>query len=232
MATTMPVSQKPWSDYTAADYTIEQWHNACLIHNHKGPPISKSQCKLPVKTPNGTVNKNGVFAAAGAIAGARGGVRAGLDQKKAAVRTLLSLYSKMGEKPPDSLANFIHTSMIIGKDFIAHHGVRGQKWGIRNKRTRQTLVPSSPEHRTAQRLKARPRHSLTNQELRTLTDRQTLEQRHAQLNPTKVQKGAKKAKAILGAAGTVASVYALAKSPAGKAAMSLGKKALGKHGVK
>ena len=29
------ISEKPWGDYTEADYTIEQWHRACLIHQHE-----------------------------------------------------------------------------------------------------------------------------------------------------------------------------------------------------
>jgi hypothetical protein len=65
------VSEKPWSDYTKADYSIEQWHAACLIHLHQGPPTSKDQCKVPVRTPNGALNRNGVHAAAAALAGPR-----------------------------------------------------------------------------------------------------------------------------------------------------------------
>lgn len=98
------ISEKPWSDYTKADYTIEQWHAACLIHQHQGPPTSKSQCKLPVKTPGGALNRNGVHAAAAALAGARGGVQASSEEKAKAASALRGYYKQLGETPPDSLA--------------------------------------------------------------------------------------------------------------------------------
>jgi hypothetical protein len=97
------VSEKPWSDYTKSDYTIEQWHAACLIHLHDGPPTSKSECKLPVKTPSGALNRNGVHAAAAALAGARSPLKAPPEQKTKAANALRRYYSQLGETPPDSL---------------------------------------------------------------------------------------------------------------------------------
>lgn len=98
------ISERPWSDYTEADYTLEQWHNACLIHQHQGPPTSKSQCKLPVKTPNGALNRNGVHAAAAALAGARTELKATPEEKSKAAAALRRYYSELGETPPASLA--------------------------------------------------------------------------------------------------------------------------------
>jgi hypothetical protein len=122
------ISMRPWSEYTAADYSIEQWHNACLIHQHQGPPTSKNQCKLPVKTPNGTVNKNGVHAAAAALAGARGGVNAS-DAEKASARTaLVRLYGQLDEDPPPGLAK--HSDMDDA-EMLAHFGIKGMRWGTR-----------------------------------------------------------------------------------------------------
>lgn len=122
------VSEKPWSDYTAADYSPEQWHAACLIHQHDGAPTSKGQCKLPVRTPTGTVNRNGVHAAAAALAGARGGVDASDAEKAAAAKALLGLYAKLDEEPPVSLKHSFMDS------FLAHVGVKGMKWGVHRKR--------------------------------------------------------------------------------------------------
>src|SRR5207237_2180777 len=122
------VSEKPWSDYTSADYTIEQWHAACLIHQHEGAPTSKGQCKLPVKTPNGAVNRNGVQAAAAALAGARGGMNASPEEKATAAKALLRYYSQLNMKPPPSLMSFAHFDLDA---FLAHHGIRGMKWGVR-----------------------------------------------------------------------------------------------------
>lgn len=97
-------SDRPWSDFTQADYTPAQWHAACLIHDHGGGvPDTKDQCKLPVKEPGGTLNRNGVHAAAGAIGGARGGVSASSEQKAKAKSALRGLYGTLGEDPPDSI---------------------------------------------------------------------------------------------------------------------------------
>src|SRR5215471_2740558 len=126
------ISEKPWSAYTEADYSIEQWHNACLIHLHSGPPTSKSQCKLPVKTPNGAVNRNGVHAALAALHGARATLQAPADQKAKAENALRRLYSQLGEKFPGAS----HADNI--GIFLEHHGVKGQKWGIRHRPSRAT----------------------------------------------------------------------------------------------
>lgn len=113
------ISETPWSEYSKSDYTLTQWHTACLVHTHDGEPTSKSECKLPVKTPDGVLNRNGVHAAAAALAGARGGLK-GLseDQKKAAANALKRYYAQLDEDPPESLT---------------HHGVKGMRWGVRKK---------------------------------------------------------------------------------------------------
>jgi|SRR5580765_262516 len=120
------LSEKPWSDYTKADYTLEQWHAACLIHQHDGPPTSKDQCKLPVKTPNGAVNRNGVHAAAAALAGARTPINASADEKGKAAKTLIHYYHQMNETPPPSLLQ--HSDI---ENLLEHHGTKGMKWGQR-----------------------------------------------------------------------------------------------------
>lgn len=113
------VSEKLWSDYTKSDYTIEQWHAACLIHLHNGPPTSKSQCKLPVKTPNGALNRNGVHAAAAALAGARSPLKAPPEQKAKAASALRRYYSQLGETPPDSLKQ---SALNAVKEVLTHQG--------------------------------------------------------------------------------------------------------------
>ena len=123
---TTTISEKPWSDYTKADYTPEQWHAACLIHLHDGPPTSKDQCKLPVKTPTGTLNRAGVHAAAAALAGARGGVQASPEQKSKAAAALVRYYSQLKEDPPPSLT---HEELSRLQNFLAHYGRKGMKWG-------------------------------------------------------------------------------------------------------
>jgi hypothetical protein len=98
-------SEKPWGSFTAADYTAEQWIAACLINLNAGPRSSwsKGKAKLPVREPSGALNRNGVHAAAAVLAGARGGVDAPPDVKRAAARKLLGLYAQLKETAPDSV---------------------------------------------------------------------------------------------------------------------------------
>jgi hypothetical protein len=121
------ISEKPWGDYTEADYTLAQWHNACLIHQHQGPPTSKSQCKLPVKTPSGALNRNGVHAAAAALAGARTPLQASESEKSKARAALRRYYSELDETPPESLTQ----SAMIVDDILMHYGKLGMHCGIR-----------------------------------------------------------------------------------------------------
>lgn len=125
------ISEKPWSEYSKADYTPEQWYKACLIHLVDGKYTSKDQCKLPVRTPSGAVNRNGVHAAAAALAGARGGVNAPEEEKAKAARALIRLYSELGEEPPPSL---LKHADLNDDDILEHFGVLGMHWGVRKDR--------------------------------------------------------------------------------------------------
>jgi hypothetical protein len=97
----MAVSNKPWSSFSASDYTPEQYKRACLIV--LGDGATKDQCKLPVREPDGTLNVNAVHAAAAVLAGSRGGVQAPPADKKKAARALIRLYGQINDEPPDSL---------------------------------------------------------------------------------------------------------------------------------
>src|SRR5580765_4511101 len=141
------ISEKEWSAYTKADYTLEQWHNACLVHLHDGPPTSKSQCKLPVKTPNGAVNRNGVHSALAALHGARAALDAPSDQKAKAEKQLRSLYSQLNEKFPAAAQDGMDKIL----DFIEHHGVKGMHWGVRKSRSGGVTVGRSSGSRATER---------------------------------------------------------------------------------
>jgi len=99
------ISDKPWGSISESDYQdAEAFCGACLIDlNPAGKPKVKALCKLPVKEPGGAVNRNGVHAAAAVLGGARGGVDAPPEEKRAAARKLIRLYAQMNEEPPDSL---------------------------------------------------------------------------------------------------------------------------------
>jgi ribosomal protein S18 acetylase RimI-like enzyme len=123
------ISEVAWSNWTKADYTLEQWHTACLIHTHDGAPTSKSECKLPVKTPDGILSRNGVHAAAAALAGARGGLKGvSAEQKTKAANALKRYYSELDEDPPESLAQ----ADAFVDNILEHFGVKGMRWGVRN----------------------------------------------------------------------------------------------------
>ena len=120
--TAKAASDKPWEQFTAADYTPEQWAAACLIDTGEGQTTVKSRYKLPVREPDGTVNRAGAHAAAGVLAGARGGVDATPEQKAAAAKALVKIYkSDLAEDPPGSLlkaAGMAAASLVLPEDWI------------------------------------------------------------------------------------------------------------------
>lgn len=99
VAAAVEVSDRPWSDFSQADYTPEQWRRACLIDTGEGDPDSKSRYKLPVREPDGTINRNAVHAAAARI----GQVDAPQELIREAARTLARIYREIGDEPPESL---------------------------------------------------------------------------------------------------------------------------------
>jgi len=102
------VSNRPWGDITEADYTPEQFCRAALIDlNPSSEAKTKGRCKLPVKEPNGDLNRNGVHAAAAVLAGARGGVDAPPEMKRAAARRVMAYYRELDEEPPPSIVRIV-----------------------------------------------------------------------------------------------------------------------------
>lgn len=223
------VSEKPWSDYTKSDYTLEQWHSACLIHIHQGAPTSKSECKLPVKTPGGALNRNGVHAAAAALAGARGGVQASSEQKASAKRAIARLYSLLDETPPPSIKQFEDLD-----DVLAHYGIMGMKWGVRRseaqlarargrrkKKGKSASVSSDAEAAKESLKKAKKgggAKALSNTELKQLNERLNLEQNYNRLTgqKSKLQKGQKIVKEIVGVGKTINEVNSFMRTPLGR----------------
>lgn len=100
----MAVTDTAW-DGAASNYSdTNAYCAACLIDlNASGEKKTQDNCKLPVKEPNGDINKNALGAAAASLAGARGGVQAPAAAKKAAAKKLLGYYREAKMEPPDSL---------------------------------------------------------------------------------------------------------------------------------
>lgn len=230
------VSLKSWSDFKESDYTPEQWHAACLIHQHEGAPTSKAQCKLPVRTPSGEVNRNGVHAAAAALAGARGGVQASSEEKSKAANILRRLYAnELDEDVPDSLqhaldrdvdAFFAHFGIDVDPvdDFFAHYGIKGMRWGIRRNRA-QLDAGSSEDAAKANEIRAKVAKSgvssLSNQEMQHLVQRMNLEQQYARAtySPSKLMKGKAIVNETLAIGNTMNNVVKFVNSPVGKIMM-------------
>lgn len=101
----MAISEKAWSNFSAADYAdAAAYLKACLIdQSEPGEPDTKGAGKLPVYEPDGALNRAACHAAAAVLAGARGGVEATGPEKQAAARKLIRLYGQLKEEPPDSL---------------------------------------------------------------------------------------------------------------------------------
>jgi hypothetical protein len=97
------VSDKPWSQFDQSDYTPEQWRRACLVDRGEEAGEGKQRYALPVREPDGTLNRNAVHAAAGGhgIAAVKG---ISDEQRRAVARKLVSLYrNQLEEEPPESL---------------------------------------------------------------------------------------------------------------------------------
>jgi hypothetical protein len=96
------VSNESW-DGDKARFSPEQYRRSALIDTGEGDPDSKERYHLPVREPDGTLNANGVHAAAAALAGARGALKASDEQKRAAARKLIAHYNTLKEDPPASI---------------------------------------------------------------------------------------------------------------------------------
>lgn len=92
------VSDAAWSGFSQADYDIAQWRKACLVGPAE-PSENKGDYKLPVREPDGTLNRNAVHAAASRI----GQLDTPPEEKKAAAKKLAGLYRQLKEDPPASL---------------------------------------------------------------------------------------------------------------------------------
>lgn len=106
---------------------------------------------------------------------------------------------------------------------LKHFGILGMKWGIRRQPGPGGLVGSkskqnySEDYITSRQLKAKGYKSLSDKELKQLTQRMETERKLRELTVSDYSKGMEVAKGILAAGTTVASVYALSTTPLGQA---------------
>lgn len=123
------VSDKPWSEFSPADYSPEQWRRACLVHIQpaKGAdPASKDLHKLPVREPEGALNRNAIHAAAGAhgISAVQG---ISDEQRRMAAQELVRLYeTDLKEEPPASLESLAGVDEAADQEEDARDAATGR----------------------------------------------------------------------------------------------------------
>jgi hypothetical protein len=161
------VSDKPWSNFSASDYDEAQWARACLLD--RGSEVEgKQRYGIPVREPDGTVNRNACHAAAavlssvGGTGSARGNkVKGSAEQLASAKRKLISLYKNtleedvpkgLGGEMKQSASSELDTAVKMGSEFIEHYGVKGMRWG-----TRKAAAVTTQEHIDAGLLRRRTR---------------------------------------------------------------------------
>jgi hypothetical protein len=121
------VSDKPWSQFSDSDYTDAQYARACVLDRGMGAGTAKQRYSLPVREPDGTLNRGGVHAAAGGHGVSA--VHASPQAKKAAAVKLVGLYrSQLKEDPPPSLLAAAGMAAASGPDTPAPNGA-GQTEG-------------------------------------------------------------------------------------------------------
>ena len=114
--------------------------------------------------------------------------------------------------------------MTNDENFLAHYGKKGMKWGVRKGRS----VKPSKDYKQVVNLKQKKIPELSNEQLRTINNRLNLERNYKQLNPSVVKRGQAHIAEALAVVGVVSSIITLSQTPAGKAAIKLGKEAISK----
>lgn len=96
------VSDRAWSQFSAIEYTPEQWRRAALVDTGDGDPGGKGRYRVAVREPDGVLNRGAVLEAAGDRG--LGAVQGITDEvRKRAARELMGMFKTIGEDPPGSL---------------------------------------------------------------------------------------------------------------------------------
>jgi hypothetical protein len=118
---------------------------------------------------------------------------------------------------------------------LAHHGVKGMKWGVRSLpgggKVGTPTADAQAADQSKRKISVGGTHALTTHELQTLVNRMNLEQQYSRLvasQPTALDKGHNQVKQILALANTGVQIFNLANSTAAKAGFAVIKAAVSK----
>lgn len=112
------------------------------------------------------------------------------------------------------------------KTYIAHFGIKGQKWGQRRYQNKDgSLTPEgkkrySEDYQSMREIRSKPVSSMTNKELESAIRRMNLERQYRDLSRSERDRGKQTVKDILDYANTAVAFYNLYNSPTGKAIKS------------
>lgn len=134
---------------------------------------------------------------------------------------LQSLIAEIKRKSGSGYVPYDHAQEISTEkpvESLYHYGVLGMHWGRRKgsnnaKQRSLSRKPGSEDYELSRELKKKGSKNLSNKELKDLTQRLQLEKQLKDLNPKKYQKGLTIVKNITSAGTTIASLYALSKTP-------------------
>lgn len=121
----------------------------------------------------------------------------------------------------------------MSDDIIMHFGVKGMKWGVRKATKVRASANSSEDHIMKKVAKKTPISQMSTAQLKKANERLQAEKTYRELTSkggiNKIKKGAATISAISALPLAAAGVYNLVKSPAGQAAIVVGKRAINKY---
>lgn len=100
---------------------------------------------------------------------------------------------------------------------LYHFGIKGMRWGHRkaklSKSSKKSKLITSEDYKQSRDWIKKGYKALSTKELQLLTNRLHLERQYKDLNPTSYKKGLNFVKSVTAAGTTIASLYALSRTP-------------------